>query len=202
MLYGRIRRRVAYNSFRQRRFAMIHRIFCLLAALLFLGLLGGPSLFCLETRGGEDMKMEVKSTAFQDGAMIPKLYTCDGQDISPPLSWSGVPPETKSIALIMDDPDAPMGTWVHWTIWNISPETTEISEDSCPEEGIEGMTSSGMTGYRGPCPPSGTHRYFFKLYALDKILDLKSNSHVGDMEKAIEGHIIEKAELIGLYSRK
>ncbi len=95
---------------------MIYRISCLFGALLFLGLFCGPSPFCSETKGGQAMNMEVKSTAFQEGAMIPKLYTCDGQDISPPLSWSGVPTEAKSIALIMDDPDAPRGTWDHWVL--------------------------------------------------------------------------------------
>jgi Raf kinase inhibitor-like YbhB/YbcL family protein len=146
--------------------------------------------------------MKITSPAFEHSSFIPSKYTCDGMNINPLLKFSDIPLEAKTLLVILDDPDAPMGTWVHWTIWNISPKTTEISEDSCPEEGIEGMTSSGMTGYRGPCPPSATHRYFFKLYALDKTLDLKSNSHVGDMEKAIEGHIIEKAELMGLYCRK
>ena len=146
--------------------------------------------------------MKITSPAFEHSSFIPSKYTCDGMNINPLLKFSDIPLEAKTLLVRLDDPDAPMGTWVHWTIWNISPKTTEISEDSCPEEGIEGMTSSGMTGYRGPCPPSGTHRYFFKLYALDKTLDLKSNSHVGDMEKAIEGHIVEKAELMGLYSRK
>ena len=146
--------------------------------------------------------MKITSPAFEHNTFIPSKYTCDSININPPLKFSDIPLEAKTLLLIVDDPDVPMGTWIHWTIWNISPKTTEISEDSSPREGTEGITSFGRTGYGGPCPPSGTHRYFFKLYALDKTLDLKSNSYVRDIEKAIEGHIIEKAELIGLYRRK
>jgi len=104
--------------------------------------------------------------------------------------------------LIVDDPDAPMKTWVHWTIWNIDAKTTQILQNSCPKGAVEGITSFGRTGYGGPCPPSGTHRYFFKLFALDKMLDLSPNSYARDIESTIEGHIIRKAELIGLYKKK
>lgn len=124
------------------------------------------------------MNIEVKSSAFQDGGMIPKRYTCDGQDISPPLSWGGVPANAKSIALIMDDPDAPVGTWVHWVLFNIPPGTKELAEKippslSLPDGARHGKNGWGKLGYGGPCPPGGTHRYYFKFYALDIILNVQ-----------------------------
>ena len=146
--------------------------------------------------------MKISSTAFENNSFIPSKYTCEGQEISPPLEFSDIPGNTKSLVLIMDDPDAPMKTWVHWTIWNIDAKTTQILQNSCPKGAVEGITSFGRTGYGGPCPPSGTHRYFFKLFALDKMLDLSPNSHARDIESTIEGHIIRKAELIGLYKKK
>ena len=146
--------------------------------------------------------MKISSAAFENNSLIPSKYTCEGQEINPPLEFKDVPEDTKSLALIVDDPDAPMKTWIHWTIWNIDAKTTQILQNSCPKGAIEGVTSFGRTGYGGPCPPSGTHRYFFKLLALDKILDLGSNSYARDIESTIEGHIIQKAELIGLYKKK
>ena len=146
--------------------------------------------------------MKISSAAFENNSPIPLKYTCEGQEINPPLEFMDVPEDTKSLVLIMDDPDAPMKTWIHWTIWNIDAKTTQILQNSCPKGAIEGVTSFGRTGYGGPCPPSGTHRYFFKLFALDKILDLGSNSYARDIESTIEGHIIQKAELIGLYKKK
>ena len=146
--------------------------------------------------------MKISSAAFENNSFIPSKYTCEGQEINPPLEFKDVPEDTKSLALIVDDPDAPMKTWTHWTIWNIDAKTIQIPENSCPKGAIEGVTSFGRTGYGGPCPPSGTHRYFFKLFALDKMLDLSPNSYVRDIESTIEGHIIQKAELIGLYKKK
>ena len=146
--------------------------------------------------------MKISSAAFENNSFIPSKYTCEGQEINPPLEFKDVPEDTKSLALIVDDPDAPMKTWVHWTIWNIDAKTTQILQNSCPKDAVEGITSFGRTGYGGPCPPSGTHRYFFKLFALDKMLDLSPNSHVRDIESTIERHIIQKAELIGLYKKK
>ncbi|MDZ4209610.1 MAG: YbhB/YbcL family Raf kinase inhibitor-like protein, partial [Candidatus Curtissbacteria bacterium] len=142
--------------------------------------------------------MKITSAAFENNAKIPSKYTCDGENINPPLSFSGVPANAKSLVLIMDDPDAPNGTWVHWMVFNINPKINEISENSLPKDGIEGVTSFGKKGYGGACPPSGTHRYFFKLYALDTILNL-TNPNKAALEKEIQDHIIEKAELIGLY---
>lgn len=146
--------------------------------------------------------MDIKSSAFDNNAQIPASYTCDGQNISPPLSFADVPPEAKSLALIVDDPDAPMGTWVHWLVWNINPDLKEVDEDSKPAGGVEGVTSFGSAGWGGPCPPSGTHRYFFKLYALDVKLELDPSSRREALERAMKGHILDQAELIGLYSRK
>lgn len=145
--------------------------------------------------------MEIKSSAFAHNQTIPKKYTCDGENVNPPLVFSKVPEGTKSLALIMDDPDAPVGLWVHWTLWNISPQTIEIKENSVPQGAVEGVTSFGSSGYGGPCPPSGEHRYFFKLYALDAELNLPNEADKAALEEAMTGHVLEKAELVGLYSR-
>ena len=144
------------------------------------------------------IELELTSPAFKNNTAIPKKYTCDGYDINPPLKVQGLPDETKSIVLIVDDPDAPMGTWDHWIVWNIPP-IEEIAENSVP--GIEGMNDFQRQSYGGPCPPSGTHRYFFKVYALKEKLDLNPNSKKSHVEKAMEGKIVAKGELIGLYSR-
>jgi len=146
--------------------------------------------------------MKLTSSAFTNHQSIPVKYTCDGKNVNPPLTISDVPENAKSLVLIMDDPDAPMGTWVHWTVWNIDPKTKEISENSLLEGAIEGITSFGKPGYGGPCPPSGTHRYFFKLYALDTSLSLPKTATKAELEKAMTGHIINTEELVGLYSRK
>ena len=142
-------------------------------------------------------ELVVKSSAFERNKPIPKKYTCDGQDVNPPLTIDGIPATTKALALIVDDPDASRGTFDHWIIWNIPP-TREIEENSVP--GTEGINSAGQRAYFGMCPPSGTHRYFFKVYALDSELNLKpASTKKKDLEKAMQGHIIAKGELIGLY---
>jgi Raf kinase inhibitor-like YbhB/YbcL family protein len=151
--------------------------------------------------------MELKSPAFTQGEMIPSKYTCDGEDVSPPLEFTGLPEGTKSIALISDDPDAPVGTWVHWVYYNIPPDTQALEENIEPTEnpsagGIQGINDFRKNGYGGPCPPSGTHRYFFKLYALDTMLELKQGAEKKHLLKAMEGHIISQAELMGKYKRK
>ena len=146
--------------------------------------------------------MLIASAAFERNSSIPNKYTCDGENVNPPLTFSGVPENAKSLALIMDDPDAPRGTWVHWTMWNIDPSTINITVDSVPAGAVEGTTSSGKSVYGGPCPPSGTHHYYFKLYALDTILDLNKSSEKQELESAIEGHVLGQAELVGLYSRE
>jgi len=143
--------------------------------------------------------MKLASSAFQEGASIPNEFTCDGQDISPPLRISDVPKGAKSLALIMDDPDAPVGTFVHWVAWNMPPTTTEIQKDHAV--GMQGTTGFGKQGYGGPCPPSGRHRYFFKLYALDTELNLPAETGKNGLEKAFKGHILAQAQLIGTYQR-
>lgn len=146
--------------------------------------------------------MIFSSPAFEGNASIPAKYSCDGENINPPLQISEVPENAQSLVLIMDDPDAPVGTWVHWTVWNINPQTREIKENSVPPGAREGITSFGPTGYGGPCPPSGTHRYFFKLYALDTKLGLSSQIDKAQLEKSMDGHILAQAELMGSYSRE
>ena len=147
-------------------------------------------------------ELKIASPIFENNENIPRKYTCDGMDISPPLLIENVPTDAKSLALIVDDPDAPMGTWVHWVVWNMNPGTKEIKENSVPEGAVQGNNDFRKQEYGGPCPPSGTHRYFFKLYALDKVLELRPGSNKADLEKSMKGHIISQAQLIGLYSRK
>ena len=143
--------------------------------------------------------LAVKSPAFENNKPIPKKYSCDGEEINPPLTVEGIPKEAKTLALIVDDPDAPRGTFDHWVVWNIPPTGT-ITENNVP--GTEGLNSAGQHAYVGMCPPSGTHRYFFKVYALDAKLELKpEQTKKKDLEKAIQGHILAKGELIGLYRR-
>ena len=142
--------------------------------------------------------MKLTSPEFENNTSIPKKFTCQGQDINPSLIIEGIPDNAKTLALIMDDPDAPMGMWVHWVVYNI-PIALRIDEDSIPGE--QAMNDFGRSDYGGPCPPSGTHRYFFKIYALDIELSLKEGARKEDLEKAIKGHILDKAELIGLYKK-
>ena len=152
------------------------------------------------------MAIQLTSTAFSDGAMIPKRFTCDGEDVSPPLSWSGLPAGTGSLALICDDPDAPVGTWDHWVLFNIPAPATGLPEDvpakaSLDDGSVHGNNSWGRPGYGGPCPPGGTHRYFFKLYALDIELNLKPGATKSQLVKAMEGHILDQGQLMGKYRR-
>ena len=146
------------------------------------------------------MNMALTSPAFNNGEPIPEKYSCDGEDISPELDWFGTPEGTVSLALIMDDPDAPMGTWVHWVLYNLPMDLSGLRE-GMTGVGLDGSNSWGTTGYGGPCPPSGTHRYFFKLYALDINLDFESVVDKAALEAAMEGHILGQAELMGTYSR-
>lgn len=145
--------------------------------------------------------MTITSTAFSQNQMLPKKYTCDGDDVNPPLTFSLIPENAKSLVLIVDDPDAPTGTFVHWVLFNISPTTTVIKEGNVPPGVESGKNSAGSTAFVGACPPNGTHRYFFKLYALDTLLSLPKNADKKTVEDAMQSHILESAELIGLYSR-
>ena len=155
------------------------------------------------------VSINLTSSAFAEGAAIPEEYTCQGKNISPPLKWSGVPSETKSLAFIMDDPDAPMGTWVHWVLYDLAPSMTELPEGLPAKEhiaagsGKEGSNDFKRIGYGGPCPPAGKpHRYFFKLYALDTALDLKPGAKKKDLERAMEKHILAQGQLMATYKRK
>jgi hypothetical protein len=153
------------------------------------------------------MAIEVTSSAFSEGELIPADYTADGRDISPPLEWDGVPAGAVSIAMINDDPDAPMGTWVHWVVYDMPGDIRSLHEDVPPAEtlkngGKHGMTDFGRIGYGGPAPPSGTHRYYFKVYALDCMLDLAPGATKDDVEEAMEGHVLAQGQLMGKYKRR
>lgn len=145
--------------------------------------------------------MKISSPEFKNNELIPKKFTCQGENINPKLIFADVSKNAASLVLIMDDPDAPAGTWVHWVLFNISPNTKEINENSVPDNAVQGLNSWPKNGYGGPCPPSGIHRYFFKLYALDTMLNLDKSATKKDVEKAMQGHIIAEAELMGLYKK-
>lgn len=152
-------------------------------------------------------EMKITSASFEEGGMIPSKYTCDGQNISPQLSWTGIPKGTKSVALLCDDPDAPVGDWVHWLIFNIPPLLTDLKENihigkNLENGAIQGLNDFKKNGYGGPCPPGETHRYFFKLYALDSILTEDPNMTKAKFLKEISGHILGEAQLMGKYKRK
>lgn len=151
--------------------------------------------------------MKLTSRAFQDGGLIPRGYTCDEANISPPLSWEGVPQTAKTLALIVDDPDAPSKTWVHWVVFNLPASMKEMPENVPWQQtvggaGLQGTNDFGKQGYGGPCPPQSTHRYYFKLYALDTELKLDARATKEQLLKAMEGHVVAQAELVGKYSRQ
>lgn len=154
------------------------------------------------------MNIQVTSTAFAEGQPIPDKYTCAGSDVSPPVTWSGAPAGTKSFALIADDPDAPMGVWAHWVIYNLPPATTSLAENTpqsseLPDGAKQGVNDFRQTGYGGPCPPPGkAHRYFFKIYALDMPLDLKSGATKKELLKVMNGHVLAEGQLMGTYQRR
>jgi len=144
--------------------------------------------------------MNISSAAFKDTTSIPSKYTCDGANTSPPLAFGAIPPGAKSLALVVDDPDAPRGTFDHWVVWNIPPNTTTVGEGQSPQ-GVSGQNGYGKSGYMGPCPPGGEHRYYFKLYALDTTLTLPPSSSKSDLEKAMKGHTVAQAQMMGRYKR-
>jgi Raf kinase inhibitor-like YbhB/YbcL family protein len=165
-----------------------------------------PGKLFSQAKGGA-MAVQISSPAFSAGESIPKKFTCDGPDVSPQLKWNDPPAKTQSFALIMDDPDAPVGTWVHWVLYDLPANTRELPEGVAKQEELSGGTRQGRNdfgriGYGGPCPPPGKpHRYFFKLYALDTKLNLKAGASKADVERAMKGHILAQAELIGKYGR-
>jgi Raf kinase inhibitor-like YbhB/YbcL family protein len=146
-------------------------------------------------------RMNFTSPAFQQSGNIPAKFTCDGENMSPPLQIAAVPAEAKSLAIIADDPDAPGGLFTHWLVWNVPPQTNSIAEGSAPK-GVQGTNDFGKSAYGAPCPPSGSHRYYFRVFALDRELDLRPGAKRGQLEAAMKGHVIAQGELMGRYGRK
>ncbi|HMG74820.1 MAG TPA: YbhB/YbcL family Raf kinase inhibitor-like protein [Pyrinomonadaceae bacterium] len=176
--------------------------------LLFLSCAGRQPQIAQPANTPTQNKAEIKltSAAFKDGQPIPRAYTCDGVNISPPLEWSGVPRTAKTIAIICDDPDAPGGTWVHWVLYNLPAENIGLVENLPATEtlksgGFQGKNDFGKTAYGGPCPPSGTHRYFFRIYALDSELPLKAGATKAELMKAMDDHVVLQGQLMGTYRR-
>lgn len=154
----------------------------------------------------DKMSLRLTSSAFQEGGLIPAEYTCAGANVSPPLKWGDVPAETKALALVVDDPDAPRGTWVHWVVYNLPAATRELAagvpaQVELPGGGRQGRNDFGQTAYGGPCPPSGTHRYYFKLYALNARLDLPPGATKQDLLRAMYGHILDEGQLMGRFKK-
>ena len=181
----------------------IIRYLTLLASVGILAFIAGCKLDtpAPEPEGGNHMAIIISSSTFKEGEKIPRIYTCDDQNVSPPLAWTGVPTDTVSLALVMDDPDAPSGNWVHWVLYNLPPELNSL-EQGKSGGGTEGKNDSGKIGYGGPCPPRGSnHRYFIKIYALDTQLDLKAGATKAQMENAMKGHILAQGQLMGRYGR-
>jgi hypothetical protein len=169
--------------------------------VVLLGLLAALSI------PGGSMALQVKSSVFSEGGSIPAQYTCDGKDVSPPLSWSGIPAGTKSLALVCDDPDAPAGVWVHWVVYNIPASTSGLPEavparDEIAGGGLQGKNDFRKTGYGGPCPPGGTHRYVFTVYALDFDVTLAAGATKAQLLAAVRGHVLAEGKLTGKYSRR
>jgi len=190
---------------------MLKQITLLLSMLLLMACARGPQAPSQSPALAQqkDNKMEIKltSAAFKEGQPIPRQYTCDGLNVSPPLEWTGVPKTAKTVAIVADDPDAPAGTWVHWVVYDLAAENISLVENLPPTEnlkagGFQGTNDSRKIGYGGPCPPSGTHRYFFKIYAVDSELPLKAGATKAEVEKAMEGHIVAQGQLMGTYSRQ
>lgn len=182
------------------------RIFGVIAISFLLYYATEGNLFAQMSEGGSEMK--ITSTAFEEGETIPRKYTCAGEDVSPALTWSESPKGTKSFVLICDDPDAPVGTWVHWVLYGISPNVTTLDENVPPDGEVldgarQGRNDFGNLGYGGPCPPPGrAHRYYFKLYALDIKPELAVGATKAEVLKAIEGHVLSEAQLMGRFARK
>src|SRR5207253_5365420 len=146
--------------------------------------------------------ISITSPSFQASGDIPAKFTCDGTNVSPELQIGGVPNEAKSLVLIVDDPDAPRGLFTHWIVWNIDPKTTRMAENSAPTAGVQGTNDFGKRNYGGPCPPSGTHRYFFKIFALDTKLELKPSARRAELDAAMRGHVLAAGGLMARYSQK
>ncbi|MEN6375976.1 MAG: YbhB/YbcL family Raf kinase inhibitor-like protein [Smithella sp.] len=183
---------------------MTKRIYWIIVVSSFICVFGLHQQAFSAAKGGKAMK--ITSSVFTESSNIPSKYTCDGQDISPPLEWKDAPEGTNSFALISDDPDAPAGTWVHWVAFNIPPTVTKLEENIKHDKEFKNGMRQGNNdwpriGYGGPCPPSGTHRYYFKLYALDAMLDIKPGATKEQLLKAMKGHVLAEARLMGKYKR-
>ncbi|RMH00973.1 MAG: YbhB/YbcL family Raf kinase inhibitor-like protein [Chloroflexi bacterium] len=183
---------------------LIGVVVVLLGVILFLVFQRGDEAVVETAVSGQTIT--ITSPAFTQGSPIPALYTCDDQNISPELTWSGVPEEATSLVLIMDDPDAPVGTFVHWVVYNLPPDIDGLAagvpaDEQLANGGIQGVNGRRQTGYTGPCPPTGEHRYFFKIYALDTLLTLAPGANKAEVVAAMEGHILASGELMGTYSR-
>ena len=152
-----------------------------------------------ETSRIDRKALNIGSPVFKVGTTIPERYTCEGKDMNPPLEIGNIPAEAKSLVLIVDDPDAPRGTWLHWLVWNI-PIVNRINENEVP--GVQGLNSFGRIAYGGPCPPSGTHRYYFKVYALNRFLDLAEGATLKEVDTAMQSHVIAYGEVVGLYKKQ
>jgi Raf kinase inhibitor-like YbhB/YbcL family protein len=166
------------------------------------------TIFFVEIGKSEDQDskgrkgMKITSSAFQEGTEIPAKYSRQGENTNPPLRIEGAPENAKSLVLIVDDPDAPVGLFTHWLLWNIDPKTTEIAEKSTPKGAVQGTNDYPTLGYGGPQPPSGTHRYYFKIYALDQTLNLRAGAKRKELEKEMSGHVIAQGQLMGRYTRQ
>jgi hypothetical protein len=188
-----------------RKIFIISLISLVLAAVIFFafaGKLGDNADNGRAVNNISSSTMKISSDAFLNNGLMPAKFTADGEKINPQLSIEGVPQAAKSLVLVVDDPDAPSGTFTHWTVWNIDPAVAGIAENSVPEGAVQGVTSDGEPGYVPPAPPSGTHRYYFKVYALDTKLDLRGSAGISDLLSVMEGHILDKAELMGFYGRR
>ena len=172
-----------------------------LASTMFIVFVLHPYKFDLSKETFMLNNMKIQSEAFDNETKIPSKYTCDGENISPPLTISQVPEKTESLVLIVEDPDAPDGNFTHYLAWNINPKTTEISEGKLPLDAVIGKNDFGDNFYGGPCPPSGIHRYNFKLFALNSVINLDKNSNQKTLEEVIEEHVIGEAKIVGLYSK-
>jgi Raf kinase inhibitor-like YbhB/YbcL family protein len=202
-------RSVAHTEGFDEKVSMTHKTTLLVSIVMvfLLSACGGGSQDAAKAPGEEaKTDFDVTSSAFEEGGAIPARHTCDGQDVSPPLSWGSTPDGTESLALIADDPDAPGGMFVHWVIYNLPPDTRRLPEDvpnrdMLPNGAAQGVNGAGSVGYVGPCPPSGTHRYFFRVYALDTELDLGGGATKEALLDAMEGHVLAEGHLLGTYRR-
>jgi hypothetical protein len=175
----------------------------MLYRVIYIGLFVSVFIFsyAISQSGTEKDEFRISGSVFKNGGEIPKKYTCDGENVNPPLQFENVPAKAKSLALVFDDMDAPRGSYVHWILWNIHPNTKEIKENSVPEGAVEGMNDFKRHHYGGPCPPRRAHKYVFKIYALDSPLHLNPNSTKTDLEKTMEGHVLAQTQLMGVYKR-